>query len=60
MTGFASTDEHKAKKIERNLNNLSAEGWEFVSLNSVMLLGFDIGFYLVLKRMSQKGAANHW
>jgi hypothetical protein len=49
---------HKAKKIERNLNTMSADGWEFVSLDSVMFLGFDIGFYLVLKRQSPKGASN--
>jgi hypothetical protein len=41
---------HKAKKIERHLNNLSAEGWEFVALDAVSVLGFDLGFYLVLKR----------
>lgn len=43
---------HKARKIERHLNNLSAEGWEFVALDSVTVLGFDVGFYLVLKRPS--------
>ena len=44
----------KAKKIERNLNKLSAEGWEFVAIDSVMLLGCDIGFYLVVKRLVPK------
>ena len=43
---------HKAKKIERHLNNLSAEGWEFVALDSMTVFGFDVGFYLVLKRPS--------
>jgi hypothetical protein len=43
---------HKARKIERYLNNLSAEGWEFVALDPLTLFGCDIGFYLVLKRMS--------
>jgi hypothetical protein len=42
----------KARKIERHLNVLSAEGWEFVALDSAMVFGFDIGFYLVLKRTS--------
>ncbi|MDX6558645.1 MAG: hypothetical protein QOF72_1694, partial [Blastocatellia bacterium] len=28
----------------------SAEGWEFVALDPAMMWGFDIGFYLVLKR----------
>jgi len=43
---------HKAKKIEGHLNNLSAEGWEFVALDSATVLGCDLGFYLVLKRPS--------
>lgn len=46
------TAAHKAKKIERHLNDLSAEGWEFLALDPVMVLGFDLGFYLVLKRLS--------
>jgi hypothetical protein len=48
---------HKARKIESLLNNLSAEGWEFVALDSVTVLGFDLGFYLVLKRPARKGAS---
>jgi hypothetical protein len=44
----------KAKKIENNLNNLSAEGWEFAAIDSVMFLGCDIGFYLVVKRQVPK------
>jgi len=47
------TAAQKARKIEKHLNNLSAEGWEFVALDSVTVLGFDIGFYLVLRRPSQ-------
>jgi hypothetical protein len=43
---------HKAKKIETHLNDLSVDGWEFVALDSVSVLGFDLGFYLVLKRPS--------
>lgn len=46
------TARHKAAKIERHLNILSAKGWEFVALDPVTVLGFDIGFYLVLKRPS--------
>lgn len=45
---------HKARKIESYLNNLSAEGWEFVALDPVSVLGFDVGFYLVLKRSAPK------
>ena len=44
------TSAHKAGKIEGVLNRLSADGWEFVALDPVLALGFDIGFYLVLKR----------
>ena len=47
---------HKATKIERHLNNLSAQGWELAALDSVMVLGFDVGFYLVLKRPSSEDA----
>ena len=43
---------HKARKIEDHLNGLSVEGWEFVALDPLTVLGFDIGFYLVLKRSS--------
>jgi hypothetical protein len=43
---------HKARKIENHLNQLSAEGWEFVALDPVTVLGFDIGFYLILRRPS--------
>jgi hypothetical protein len=42
----------KARKIENHLNNLSAEGWEFVALDPMTVLGCDIGFYLVLRRGS--------
>jgi len=40
----------KARRIEAHLNRLSAEGWSFVALNPFIFLGFDVGFYLVLKR----------
>jgi hypothetical protein len=46
----------KARRIENHLNSMSAEGWEFVELDPVTVLGFDIGFYLVLKRSSQSSA----
>lgn len=49
---FCLTAGHKAAKIERHLNNHSAKGWEFIALDPVTVLGFDIGFYLVLKRPS--------
>ncbi|WP_008312032.1 DUF4177 domain-containing protein [Leptolyngbya sp. PCC 6406] len=44
------TTKQKARRIERHLNRLSAEGWEFVALNAVMFFGNDVGFYLILKR----------
>jgi len=47
---FCFTTGRKARKIEANLNKLSAEGWQFAALDSVLVLGFDVGFYLVLKR----------
>ena len=43
---------HKARKIEKHLNSLSAMGWEFVALDPVMIFGNDAGFYLVLRRPS--------
>ena len=44
------TTRQKAMKIERHLNRLSAEGWEFVALDPAMFFGNDVGFYLILKR----------
>lgn len=44
------TTRQKAKKIESHLNRLSADGWEFVSLNSVLVFGFYVGFYLILRK----------
>jgi hypothetical protein len=44
------TTGQKARKIERHLNHLSAEGWEFVSVDAVMFFGNDVGFYLILKK----------
>jgi hypothetical protein len=49
------TAAHKARKIERHLNTLSAEGWEFVALDPLTVMGCDLGFYLVLKRPSPNG-----
>ena len=43
------TAAHKARKIEKHLNQLSAEGWEFLVLDSATALGFDLGFYLVFQ-----------
>lgn len=54
---FCLTAGHKAMKIERHLNYLSTEGWEFVALDSVIVLGFDIGYYLVLKRLSPQSTS---
>ena len=44
----------KARRIEAHLNRLSAEGWSFVALNPFIFLGFDVGFYLVLKTSAGK------
>lgn len=43
-------DQAKSQKNENYLNWLSAEGWEFATLDAVMFFGNDVGFYLVLKR----------
>ena len=48
---------HKAGKIEKLLNNFSAAGWEFVALDSITLVGIDIGFYLVLKQAPPQNTA---
>lgn len=40
----------KARKIERYLNELSPEGWEYVALDPMTVFGLDVGFYLVLSR----------
>ena len=50
---------HKARKIENHLNSLSAEGWEFVALDPATMWGFDIGFYLVLKRSSPNSTSTN-
>jgi hypothetical protein len=40
----------KARKIETRLNDMAKEGWRFVALDAVTVLGFDVGYYLVLAR----------
>jgi len=47
---FCLSSRSKARKIEKHLTELSAEGWEFVALDPLTVLGTDVGFYLVLKR----------
>lgn len=53
---FCMSAGSKARKIENHLNSMSAEGWEYAALESVTVLGFDVGFYLVLKRPPQSSA----
>ena len=53
---FCLTSWSKARKIEHHLNSLTAQGWEFVALDPVMVMGCDVGFYLVLKRVAASGA----
>ncbi len=43
----------KARKIEAQLNEFATQGWRFVALDAVTVLGFDIGYYLVVGRQSQ-------
>jgi hypothetical protein len=44
------TTGHKARKIEAHLNREAEEGWELAAFDPVLVLGFDVGFYLVLKK----------
>ena len=53
---FCLTSGQKERKIENHLNSLTAQGWEFVALDPVMVMGCDIGFYPVLKRLPAYGA----
>ncbi|HBB95447.1 MAG TPA: hypothetical protein DC054_08645 [Blastocatellia bacterium] len=53
---FCLTSGSKARKIESHLNSLTAQGWEFVALDPVMVMGCDVGFYLVLKRVAASSA----
>ena len=53
---FCLTPGSKARKIENHLNSLTAQGWEFVALDPVMVFGCDVGFYLVLKRVAASSA----
>ena len=53
---FCFTSGQKARKIENHLNSLTAQGWEFVALDPVMVFGCDVGFYLVLKRVAASSA----
>jgi hypothetical protein len=41
---------HKARTIETYLNDMAKDGWRFVALDAVTVLGFDIGYYLVVGR----------
>lgn len=54
---FCWTSQSKMRKIEGHLNLLAAEGWEFVASDPVTVLGFDVGFYLLVKRERPAGAA---
>ena len=51
---FCLTSQAKARKVESHLNRLSPHGWEFVALNPVLLLGIDVGFYLVVKKEQEE------
>jgi len=47
---------HKARQIETQLNDLAKQGWRFVALDAATVLGFDIGYYLVVGREIQRQA----
>ena len=44
------TASHKARKLEAHLNTSAKDGWRYCSLEPVLLLGIDVGFYLTLQR----------
>ena len=44
------TSRSKARKIEARLNEMAPEGWQFVGLDAVTVLEFDVGYYLVVGR----------
>jgi len=47
---FCYSASDKARKIETCLNDMARDRWRFVALDAVTVLGFDIGFYLVVGR----------
>lgn len=47
---FCLTTGHKARKIQRHLDTQAAAGWRLATLEPVLFMGFDVGFYLVLQR----------
>ncbi len=47
---FSFSASQKARRIETYLNDMAKDGWRFVALDAVTILGFDIGFYLVVGR----------
>ena len=47
---FCITPGHKARKIERHLNEHAKDGWRLDTLNGVFFVGIDVGFYIVLRR----------
>lgn len=47
---FCRSTTSKAEQIEKYLNEFAHENWEFVALKHVMLLGTDVGFYLIMQR----------
>jgi hypothetical protein len=42
----------KARRVEAQLNEMAKQGWRFVSLESITVLGFDVGYYLVVARQT--------
>ena len=47
---FCYSASHKAGKIQTYLNDMAKDGWRFVALDAVTVLGFDIGYYVVVGR----------
>jgi hypothetical protein len=47
---FCYSASHKANMIQTYLNDMAKDGWRFVALDAVTVLGFDIGYYVVVGR----------
>lgn len=55
---FYWTTAEKARRLERDLNRLAQDGWELAAIDPVTFLGFDVGYCLIVRRVTrQEGEA---
>jgi len=52
---FYWTTTEKARRIERDLNRLAQDGWELAAIDPVTFLGFDVGYCLIVRRVTRQG-----